>query len=36
VREREGNTFSLKDFHDRALNLGSVGLDVLTDAVLNG
>ena len=36
VREREGNAFSLKDFHARALNLGSVGLDVLADAVLNG
>jgi len=34
VRAREGNAFSLKDFHARALDLGSVGLDVLRDAVL--
>lgn len=34
VRAREGNAFSLKDFHARALNLGSVGLDVLREAVL--
>jgi uncharacterized protein (DUF885 family) len=31
---REGNAFSLKDFHRRALDVGSVGLDVLRDAVL--
>ena len=34
VRGREGNAFSLKDFHARALDLGSVGLDVLRDALL--
>ncbi|MCA0335757.1 MAG: DUF885 domain-containing protein [Actinobacteria bacterium] len=34
VRGREGNAFSLRDFHARALNLGSVGLDVLREAVL--
>ena len=31
---REGDAFSLKDFHRRALDLGSVGLDVLREAVL--
>ncbi|HET6967242.1 MAG TPA: DUF885 family protein, partial [Ornithinibacter sp.] len=31
---REGAAFSLKDFHRRALDVGSVGLDVLRDAVL--
>ena len=31
---REGEAFSLKDFHRRALDVGSVGLDVLRDAVL--
>ncbi len=30
---REGEAFSLKDFHRRALSLGSVGLDVLRDAL---
>lgn len=34
LRGREGNAFSLRDFHARALNLGSVGLDVLREAVL--
>ena len=34
VAHREGNAFSLKDFHRRALDVGSVGLDVLRDAVL--
>jgi uncharacterized protein (DUF885 family) len=34
VREREGNAFSLKDFHRRALDIGSVGLDTLRAAVL--
>ena len=29
-----GDAFSLKDFHTRALNLGSLPLDVLRDAVL--
>lgn len=33
VREREGEAFSLKDFHARALNLGSLGLDTLTQAL---
>ena len=36
VREREGEGFSLKDFHARALDLGSVGLDVLREAVVPG
>ena len=31
---REGDAFELKDFHRRALDLGSVGLDVLREAVL--
>jgi uncharacterized protein (DUF885 family) len=31
---REGAAFSLKDFHRRALDVGSVGLDVLREAVL--
>ena len=30
----EGEAFSLRDFHRRALNLGSVPLDVLRDALL--
>ena len=30
---RQGSAFSLKDFHRRALDLGSVGLDVLREAV---
>lgn len=34
VARREGDTFSLKDFHRRALDVGSVGLDVLREAVL--
>ncbi|MBU9943463.1 MAG: DUF885 domain-containing protein, partial [Dermatophilaceae bacterium] len=34
VRTIEGDAFSLKDFHKRALDVGSVGLDVLRDAVL--
>jgi uncharacterized protein (DUF885 family) len=29
-----GDAFSLKDFHRRALDVGSVGLDVLREAVL--
>lgn len=33
-RAREGNDFNLKDFHRRALDIGSVGLDVLSQAVL--
>jgi uncharacterized protein (DUF885 family) len=34
VREREGDGFDLKAFHRRALDIGSVGLDVLRQAVL--
>ncbi|WP_307812352.1 DUF885 domain-containing protein [Phycicoccus sp. CSK15P-2] len=35
VRAREGAAFSLEDFHRRALDVGSVGLDVLREAVLS-
>jgi uncharacterized protein (DUF885 family) len=34
VRVQEGDSFDLKDFHRRALDLGSVGLDVLRDALV--
>lgn len=34
VREREGDAFDLKAFHRRALDVGSVGLDVLRTALL--
>jgi len=34
VAEREGDAFSLKDFHRRSLDLGSVGLDVMREAIL--
>ncbi|HOQ54042.1 MAG TPA: DUF885 domain-containing protein, partial [Micropruina sp.] len=34
--EQAGDAFSLKDFHTRALNLGSLPLSVLRDAVLAG
>ncbi len=34
VQEREGDSFSLKDFHRRALDIGGVGLDTLREAVL--
>jgi uncharacterized protein (DUF885 family) len=34
VAEREGDAFSLKDFHRRALDIGGVGLDTLREAVL--
>ncbi len=34
VAARDGDAFSLKDFHRRALDVGSVGLDVLRDAVV--
>jgi uncharacterized protein (DUF885 family) len=34
LASREGSTFSLKDFHRRALDVGSVGLDVLREALL--
>ena len=36
VREREGDGFSLSQFHRRALDLGSVGLDVLHESLLAG
>lgn len=32
--ERDGDAFSLRDFHTQALNLGSVGLDTLKAALL--
>jgi len=32
--QARGETFSLKDFHTRALNLGSLPLDVLRDALV--
>jgi len=35
VRAREGDAFDLKAFHRRALDIGSVGLDVLRSAVLD-
>jgi len=34
VRRREGEAFDLRGFHRRALDIGSVGLDVLRGAVL--
>ncbi len=34
VRRREGDAFDLRGFHRRALDIGSVGLDVLHGAVL--
>jgi uncharacterized protein (DUF885 family) len=34
VRQREGDDFDLAAFHRRALDLGSVGLDVLREALL--
>jgi uncharacterized protein (DUF885 family) len=33
VRRRQGSEFDLRDFHRSCLDLGSVGLDVLVDAV---
>lgn len=36
VAAREGDAFSLRDFHRRALDVGSVGLDVLRTAVVGG
>ncbi len=33
-REREGDAFSIKDFHRKALDLGGVGLDTLRSALL--
>jgi uncharacterized protein (DUF885 family) len=35
ARARAGSDFDLRDFHRRALDLGSVGLDVLRSAVLS-
>ncbi len=35
VQRREGEAFSLKDFHRRALDIGGVGLDTLRTAVLH-
>jgi uncharacterized protein (DUF885 family) len=35
TKQREGDTFDLKAFHRRALDIGGVGLDVLRRAVLN-
>ena len=35
VRAREGDAFDLRAFHRRALDLGSVGLDVLRSALLS-
>ena len=32
--QARGEEFSLKDFHTRALNLGSLPLDVLRDALV--
>ena len=34
VAAREGDAFSLKDFHRRSLDLGSLGLDVMREAIL--
>ncbi len=34
VAQREDDAFSLKDFHRRSLDLGSVGLDVMRQAIL--
>jgi uncharacterized protein (DUF885 family) len=34
VSRRDGEAFSLKDFHRRSLDLGSVGLDVMREAIL--
>ena len=36
VRARDGDAFSLAAFHRRALDLGSVGLDVLHESLLAG
>jgi uncharacterized protein (DUF885 family) len=36
ARARQGAAFDLKTFHRHALDIGSVGLDVLRDAVLAG
>jgi uncharacterized protein (DUF885 family) len=34
ARRRDGDAFDLKTFHRRALDVGSVGLDVLHDTVM--
>ncbi|BDZ66483.1 DUF885 domain-containing protein [Agromyces mangrovi Wang et al. 2018] len=34
VRQREGDAFSIKDFHGKALAMGGVGLDTLKSAIL--
>jgi uncharacterized protein (DUF885 family) len=34
-QRREGDSFSIKDFHKKALDLGGVGLDTLKSALLN-
>ncbi|GAB4067068.1 DUF885 domain-containing protein [Angustibacter speluncae] len=36
VRRQQGEAFDLKDFHRRALDLGSLGLDVLREALVGG
>jgi uncharacterized protein (DUF885 family) len=33
ARTRAGDSFSLKDFHTRALSLGAMGLDPLREAL---
>jgi uncharacterized protein (DUF885 family) len=35
LARREGDTFDLASFHRRALDIGSVGLDVLRGALLD-
>ncbi|MDQ0612863.1 uncharacterized protein (DUF885 family) [Microbacterium sp. W4I4] len=35
VHEREGDAFSFKDFHKRALDIGGVGLDTLRNVLLD-
>jgi uncharacterized protein (DUF885 family) len=34
TKRREGETFSIKEFHRKALDLGGVGLDTLRSALL--
>lgn len=34
MRAAEGESFSFKDFHKRALDLGGVGLDTLRSSLL--
>ncbi|GLI28834.1 hypothetical protein ARHIZOSPH14_30760 [Agromyces rhizosphaerae] len=36
VQRREGDDFSIKDFHGKALAMGGVGLDTLKTAILGG